>query len=57
MNIPRLRDDFEWYMLWAFKCGMTAGYGVNHEDLQNEELKAVKEFAEEHDFKRTSLTV
>lgn len=55
MRIPKDRDEFEQKMLWAFSCGMYCGYGIDHENIHEEEEKAIKEFAERNGFKRKKV--
>ncbi|WP_410495040.1 hypothetical protein QTL86_03390 [Cellulosilyticum sp. ST5] len=57
MKMPKNKAEFEWLMLWAFSCGMTRGYGVEHTRRTEEEEEAIKEFAEEKGFTRKSLKV
>jgi hypothetical protein len=42
-------------MLWAFSAGISAGYGVEHNNIIEDEEKAIKEFAKENGFKITEL--
>ena len=55
MKMPKNRDDFEWLMLHAFSCGLQNGYGINHENLREEEEYAIKEFAHRCGFKREKV--
>lgn len=54
--MPKNKDEFERKMLHAFSCGMSAGYGVDHENIHDDEEEAIREFAKRNGFKRTSLT-
>lgn len=56
-KMPKKRDDYEFNMLLAFSMGMNIGYGIDHENLSEEEINAVKEFAESNGFKRKSLKI
>lgn len=56
MKMPKNKDEFERKMLHAFSCGMSAGYGVDHENIHDDEEEAIREFAKRNGFKRTSLT-
>lgn len=53
MNIKK--DDYEIAMLLAFSAGMSAGYGIEHTNITEEEAMAIKDFAESRGFKRTSI--
>ena len=55
MRIQKNRDEFEQKMLWAFSCGMDYGYGIDHENIHEEEAKAIEEFAERNGFKRKKV--
>lgn len=52
---PKNRDDFEFEVLLAFQAGMWRGYGIDHENIGEEEAEAMKEFALNNGFKRTTL--
>ena len=42
--MPRNRKEFETQLLQAFRAGMNAGYGVDHTDKYNEEIRAERSF-------------
>lgn len=50
MRVPKKTEDFERAMLYAFKCGLNAGYGINHENIHEEEKKAAIEFCVQNHF-------
>lgn len=49
------QEDYEYRMLLAFADGMGAGYAIDHENIHEDEAKAIKEFAERNDFTVTKL--
>ena len=51
VNMPKNKEDFERKMLWAFHCGMNAGYGVEHTNIHEDEDREIREFAERYGFK------
>lgn len=51
MKMPKTVQEFEEAMLFAFKEGLNAGYGIDHENIREEELKASIEFCERHWFR------
>lgn len=51
MNMPKNKEEFERKMLWAFHCGMNAGYAVDHTNIHEEEDREIKEFADRYKFK------
>lgn len=53
MNIKR--DDYEIALLCAFNVGMAVGYGVDHENIHEDEEAAIKEYAESRGLQRKSL--
>lgn len=55
MKMPKNRDEFEQAMLHAFSCGLVNGYGIDHENIHEEEENAIKEFAERNGFKRKKV--
>lgn len=55
MRIQKDHDEFEQKMLCAFSCGMDCGYGIDHEKIHEEEVKAIEEFAERNGFKRKKV--
>lgn len=57
MKMPKNKEEFEREMLWAFNCGMSAGYGVEHTNIDEEEDREIKEFAERYGFKIKSTKI
>jgi len=49
------RDSYEKAILAAFAAGMSAGYGIEHTEITEQEDEAIREYAEGRGFKRTSL--
>lgn len=48
MRMPRNKHQFESDLIYAFKAGMNAGYGIDHNDKTNEEIEAMRKFAFEN---------
>ena len=46
------KDDYERALLLAFSAGMNAGYGVEHTNITEDEVNAIREYAENMGFKR-----
>ena len=53
--VPKRRKDYEQDMLLAFWYGMQIGYGIDHENITEEEARSVKEFAEMYDFDQKAI--
>ena len=53
MKMPTKRIEYEWKLLWAYQAGMNDGYGIEHQDITNEERKAEERFIKEHSFKHS----
>ena len=50
-RMPKTRKEFETDMILAFQAGMTAGYGIEHTNINEEENAAVIDFANRNGFK------
>lgn len=55
--VPKRREDYEQDMLLAFWYGMQIGYGIDHENIHEEEERAVKEFAKMYDFDQKAIVL
>lgn len=48
--MPKKVEDFELAMIHAFKSGLNAGYGIEHENIHEEEKQAVIDFCVQNHF-------
>lgn len=49
------KDEYEFNMLQAFREGMIVGYGIEHTNIEEEERRAVREFAGRMGFRGVSM--
>ena len=49
-KLPKTRYEYELDLLHAFMYGMNMGYGIDHENIHEEENEAILEFAKNSGF-------
>ena len=54
-KLPKTRYEYEFDLLCAFMYGMNAGYGVDHENIHEDENEAILEFAKDCGFKTDAV--
>lgn len=54
-KLPKTRYEYEFDLLCAFMYGMNAGYGVDHENIHEDENEAILEFAKDSGFKTDAV--
>lgn len=54
-KIPKTRYDYELDLLYAFKYGMHVGYGIDHENIHEDENEAIINFAKDNGFKTDAI--
>ena len=51
ISMPKTRLSFERLLLQAYRAGMNDGYGIEHTDIYNEEIRAERAFVARWGFK------
>lgn len=55
-RMPKNRREYEFMLLNAFHTGMTAGYGIEHTNITEEENEAMIQFVKDRKFKTDAVT-
>lgn len=54
-KLPKTRYEYELDLIHAFMYGMNIGYGIDHENIHEEENEAILEFAKDSGFKTDAV--
>ena len=54
-KLPKTRYEYELDLIHVFIYGMNIGYGIDHENIHEEENEAILEFAKDRGFKTDAV--